>query len=270
MKKSKMKLLPIVLSIIIFTSMVSPLLGASAAEFWNGDKLLTVEIRYNSTGVRNVEVAICRVATVNLSFGNVRFELVDDFKDVVDDWSEEMNISNEKFQEFANAFARHLASDATIDRIVERTDEFGIAGFEDLENGLYLVMQVNPGRYTFLPGFVQIGRNVEEEIVIPKVEYERERPPRPTPTPTPAYPTPTPSAIPTQTPPRPTPTPTPTELEEPEVPTASFPPEEKPPDDKLPPTGVFNWETVIITLTALGVLFLAIGLIMQKRRSPSV
>jgi len=267
MKNAIKKPLFIVLAIIILTCMALPKPGASATEFLGGDNKLTVEVKYGGNMLGNMEVGIYRVATLTIvSNRKVIYELVPEFDGAVDNWPEEMKVTAERMSEIANALVNHATKDE-IERVTGTTDGNGRVVFENLQAGLYLVMQENPrGRsYRFAPSLVPVGLEGAgaEVMVIPKTSWETTRTPTTiTPTPT-EEPTPTPTTVITITPTQPpgddidiTPT---------GPPTTDFPDGDKP-DQDIIQTGVFNFDLIIISLAAIGVLLLVIGII-QNRRS---
>ena len=274
MKISKMKPLPIVLVIMILTCIMLPLFNVLAADFEGGDKQLIVEIEYERP-VSGIGVSIYRVATVSVKNGKLIYTRVQGFVDAVDDvdWPEEMNLTTPEYIKLRDALVKYATTPANsenIEKLTKNTGADGIVTFDDLKNGLYLIVQANPGstRYKFVPALVAIGAEGVVAHVFPKVEYERERP-RPTPTPTPGVltPTPTPGVLtPTPTPGGSTPTPT-TIIDDDDVPTTDFPGEDGDKPGKIPITGVVNLEIIIIILTVIGILFLVVGLVQKRRRN---
>jgi len=267
MKRAIKKPLSIVLAIIILTCMALPKPGASAVDFLEGDKIMKVEVKYGESAVRNIDVGICRVATITVGAnGKVRYILVPEFDTAVDAWSEEMdNISAAELRELADKLVSFARSN-NVERVVEKTDDHGIATFDELQNGLYLVMQENAGstRYSFAPSLAPVGMEGVVVTVLPKTSWE---PPVTKPPTIPATitegPTPTPTTVITITPTQPpgddidiTPT---------GPPTTDFPDGDKP-DQDIIQTGVFNFDVIIIVLAAIGVLLLVIGFIQNKRR----
>jgi len=273
MKRATKKPLSIVLVIFILVCMALPKPGASAVDFLDGDKTMKVEVKYGDSVVRDTDVGICRVATISVGTnGKVRYILTPEFATAVDAWSEDMdNISAAELRELAAKLAS-FARNNDIERVVESTDVNGAATFNELKNGLYLVMQENTGsrRYTFAPSLASVGREGVIVTVKPKVEPTRPptTPPTITVTPTPTdsitvSPTPTPTTIITPTqPPGDDIDITPTE-----PPTTDFPPDDgDKPDKDIIQTGVFNFDVIIIALAVAGVMLLVIGIV-QNRRS---
>jgi len=274
MKKAIMIPLSIVLTIIILTSVALPIPGALAVDFLGGDKTLRVEVRYGGNALRDVNVGICRVATTTMrSNGRLIFEPVPEFVDAVDDWPSEMNLTAAQTRSLAEALTRY-ATNNMIERVVDSTDANGIVIFENLQNGVYLVMQERTAgmRFDFTPSLVFVGQEGVQVVVRVKGSY-RTTPSYPSTTTPPTTTTPTTTEPPTTLPPTdidspdvprepfPSPSTTPDiEITPPDVPLVSYPP------DRIPTTGVIYWEIVIIILAALGTVLLVVGLIQKKRR----
>ena len=274
MKIGIKKPLSIVLAIIILTCMATPLHSVSAADnpdFLGGGNTLTVEVRYGSGGVQNISIGIYRVATITM-MGSGRViinDLLPEFDGAaISSWPISMNILAKEMIEYIDAFVNHLAKHSTENRVVKTTNSSGTVVFDDLEDGLYLVMQTNTAntRYRVSPTLILVGTLGNETlhtIMEPKVEYWAPTittTPRPTSTPTPTHtPTPTPTST-------PTPTPTPTiEITPEPVPTTETDDEGDKPGDKIIQLGFFDWDNIITVLAIIGILLLIIGLI-QKRR----
>jgi len=264
MKKERSKRLLIILIVIILTCAALPPGLALADEYQGGANTLRVEVKAGDAVARNVDVGICRVATLVVKVsGQVLYNLTPDFVGAVDRWPEKMDITSEEMRVLAAAM-RNYAVQNNIDRITGRTDSNGVVVFEDLEPGMYLIMHENVTntRFRFAPTLAPVGRRgYETAIVRPKTE----RLPTPTPTPTPSdTPTPTPTVTPTPTPTgTPTPTPT-TEIPETTPPATGFPPEGDKPG-QVPKTGVADFANIILLFAILGVLFVVIGLVQKKR-----
>ena len=280
MNKAIKKSLSIFLAIIVLICMVLPLSDAFAADFLEGGKRLTVILKYGEDALRNLDVGICRVATGTFrSDGKVVYTLTPDFEGVVENWPAELRVSAEELRDLAAALMDHaIAGD--VERVVERTGSDGTAVFDDLQTGLYLVMQENQSgaSYRFAPSLAPVGRSDAGTTILPKTSSIYSPPPEPTPsTPTPSTPPPTPTpSLPGQDEPV-----METEVPDDDIPDTTIPRDEYPSDNdddipdtevpqgELPPipqTGVIFWELIIIVLTALGVSLLVIGLI-QKRRN---
>jgi len=275
MKRAINKPLSIVLATIILTCIALPVTGASAADFLGGVRQLKVEVKYGQSAVSSIEVGIYRVATLTVSGGKVRFNLVPEFVGAVDDWSEDMDdITAAELRDLATKLVSHARSN-DIERVTDNTDANGVVIFSDLKDGLYLVMQetTTGTRYRFTPSLVPVGREGVVVEVRPKTSWDAPRPsvtpPAPSVTPTPTIPTPTPTPTPIEIP-EPTipggsfPTPTPVEIPEPTVPGGEFPDGEKPPG-KIVQTGVIDFDAIIILLTVFGVLLIVVGIIQSKR-----
>ena len=272
MKKAIDKPLSIVLIIIILTFIILPLDNAVAADFdfVGGRYKLTVVAQYNTARVQSINIGIYRVATALVRNGKVEYTLVSEFSGAVSDWPVIFDsATSTSLRDWAIALRDH-ATQNEIKRMVKDTDSNGIAEFENLQEGIYLVMQERTSgtRYRLTPTLVAIpthgqGTNV---IMAPKVSRERESTPTPTPTPTPIV-TPTPTPTPTEGP-----NPSTTPGEDVEItlsppPTGEFPPDNKPPTgtDDLPTTGVVDFQNLVIFLVILGILLLVVGIIQNKR-----
>lgn len=188
-------------------------------------------------------LTLYRVGEIQQQNGQYGFGLVGDFAD--------SGVSLDDIT--APELAEGLAAFAQADKgETLQIDENGNVMFDDLELGLYLVVQYHAaeGYENVSPFLVTVpvhinGSYIYQVDATPKVGVINGEPPAPTPTPTPTSepdvtPTPNPSEPPVPTPaptsppiPIPTPTPTPT------------------PEPTLPQTGQLNWPIPLLAVSGL-------------------
>lgn len=202
-------------------------------------------------------LTLYRVGEIQQQNGQYGFGLVGDFAD--------SGVSLDDIT--APELAEGLAAFAQADKgETLQIDENGNVMFDDLELGLYLVVQYDAaeGYENVSPFLVTVpvhinGSYIYQVDATPKVGVINGEPPTPTPTPTPS-PTPTPTPTPSPTPgPGETPTPTPvvTPTPAPTSPPTPIPtptPTPTPtPEPTLPQTGQLNWPIPLLAVSGLTV-----------------
>ncbi|MBQ6877039.1 MAG: hypothetical protein IJO22_01385 [Oscillospiraceae bacterium] len=200
--------------------------GAFAHDVPDPDKKgsITIKMEYRDKAVPGGTLTIYKVADVAEKDGDYFYTYTEDFKDC------SVPLSEIGSSELANALAR-IAIEKRLAGRTERINHLGEVKFDNLEIGLYLVIQkesalgfnnVNPFLVS-VPAY-EDGKYIYDVNASPKVELEPDEPKKP---------------------------------DEPEKP-------EKPekPDDKLPDTGLTNWPVPVMAVS--GAVLLCVGIILHS------
>lgn len=230
--------------------------GASGSE---ADLSLTVEFKVSETEIPG---AVFDIYKIGVFVTDTYYELTGAFKDAFS--IEELTDDYEGWDALAAEMSAFADGNGVAPTASSETNEYGLAVFEDLSAGLYLVVgrdaEYNGIRYCSLPFIVSVpardaatGSFINNVTARPKPGVEEPIPTEaPTPEPT-AEPTPEPTGEPT---PEPTPTAEPTGEPTPE-PTAEPTEEPTPTPEPIPQTGMLWWP--VFVFAAAGVILVAIG-----------
>ena len=202
---------------------------------------ITATMTYNGDPVPGGTMTLYRVASLHPDDRDL-FHYVQDFQDCGVSLAE---LDFDTAVELAT-FVYHNE----LEGLTQKIGKDGVVRFEDLEVGLYLLIQweAAEGFYELTPYLISIPNN-EDGVYV----YDTESAPKQTPDQRPTEP-------PTEEPPTEEP-PTEPSTEKPTVP-PTVPPTSPPtePPEKLPQTGMTNWPVPI--LAVCGVFFVAVGLVM--------
>lgn len=274
--KKKLNLMTSVL--LTLALMVSLMPTAAAVEKGTVDPSvdkgqITVTLKYAENPVSGIDVALYRVAEGKVENNNLYFDLLDAFKPAEGSGEpvpELDGLTAEQTAEVTGKLAQKVSQMSAEEKEVLRTakvttDENGVAKFEDIPVGVYLVVQSSASRYQFSPVLLYLpftndaGTAWEFAVTVnPKVSYHGGgggggEPPKPPVDPEDPNP---PIIIPDEDPPL-------AELPdmEPELEDIL---DEEPPLAILPQTGLLQWP--IPVMAAAGLLLIAVGLMSEQKR----
>lgn len=219
------RVIPVLLALVLLLSL-SVTAFAHDVPQERDDCSIEIQVRYDGENVSGGTLTAIRVGYVDEDDGNYFFRRV--FDDVLLEEIDSAQAARD-LQAFYEANRNEYAFESQTVNVTQ-----GVALFDNLQTGLYLIIQTNPA-----PGFTRVGAFL---VSIPymvdgeyqyhvsaaiKSELERET-----------------ETVPTE----------PTEPTEPE-------------DPKLPQTGQLNWPVPVLAVLGLGLVVLGFGLRLRKKES---
>lgn len=272
MKKKMNLLLSMLVTLALMVSMMPAAMAATTVDPEVDKGSITVTLKYKEEPVKDIEITIYRVAEGRVANNNLYYDLLDALKPAEDSTEEAVELDG------LNAEAVEKATTDLMKKInamekeerdalkagAVKTDENGVAKFENLPVGVYIAVKTSSSRYNFNPfmlylPYTETETNEEtneatsewvfDVTAEPKVTYRSggggggggEEPPI-------VIPDPEVPLDPGETPEEP-----PIEI-----------PDEEPPLAELPQTGLLQWP--ILVMGSAGLLLIALGLLSEQKR----